>query len=187
MRLVGRTGLKPIGLSVSSLALFNYHAFDLMPFEKDEKKKKDAADEDEDETATAVSTLSGDSSSGEGSGSNAQEGQEKGKKNKGGRPKHSSGIEKRWDEFDQFVTEEVHKREDLAEAAGQEEAQVERGMEDEEMSKKEKIMSWHQAAVEKSTFRGMRRGPRRRLPHLLKLLPKTTASQDVQSKVCTRG
>jgi type IV pilus assembly protein PilM len=40
MRLVNRTGLKPIGLSVSSLSLFNYYAFDLMPFERETTKKK---------------------------------------------------------------------------------------------------------------------------------------------------
>jgi len=39
MRLVGRTGLRPIGLSVSSLALFNYHAFELTPFERTDKGK----------------------------------------------------------------------------------------------------------------------------------------------------
>lgn len=40
MKLVGRTGLRPICLSVSSLALFNFHAFELTPFVKESKKSK---------------------------------------------------------------------------------------------------------------------------------------------------
>lgn len=34
MKLVGKTGLKPVAVSVSSFALFNFHVFDATPFER---------------------------------------------------------------------------------------------------------------------------------------------------------
>ena len=103
-----------------------------------EKKEKLKAGVEDDET-TAVSELSGESGEGEGD-SGASEGggnnaQEEGTKNKGGRPKFSSSIEKRWTDFENFAKEEMVRRMKIGETAA-------------ETTHPNEVKTWYDAAVE---------------------------------------